>query len=94
MVREGDVRNAIKELLVATGAFSDVWLTGLPQDCGQGASELTAAAIDRSRRDSRAVGMRHPPAAWATRVNSPCRCWRGNPTHNFAMSWPSNSSTS
>jgi hypothetical protein len=46
MSRERDVRNAIKTALVATGAFSDVWLTGLPEDYGHGASELTAAGID------------------------------------------------
>lgn len=46
MARERDVRNAIKDILVATGAFSNVWLTGPPQDFGQGASELTAAAIE------------------------------------------------
>jgi hypothetical protein len=46
MARERDVRNAIKDALVATGVFSDVWLTGLPEGFGQGASELTAAAIE------------------------------------------------
>jgi hypothetical protein len=46
MARERDVRNAIKDALVATGAFSDVWLTGLPEDHGQGASSLAAAAIE------------------------------------------------
>jgi hypothetical protein len=46
MARERDVRNAIKDALVATGAFSDVWLTGLPEEHGQGASDLTAAAIE------------------------------------------------
>jgi hypothetical protein len=45
MARERDVRNAIQAALVQTGAFSDVWLTGLPEDYGQGASGLTAAAI-------------------------------------------------
>jgi hypothetical protein len=46
MARERDVRNTIKELLLATGAFSDVWITGLPEDYGQAASSLTAAAIE------------------------------------------------
>jgi hypothetical protein len=46
MARERDVRNAIKDALVATGAFSDVWLAGLPESYGQGASDLTAAAIE------------------------------------------------
>jgi hypothetical protein len=45
MARERDVRNAIQEALIQTGAFSDVWLTGLPEEYGQGASNLTAAAI-------------------------------------------------
>ncbi|MHB1558862.1 MAG: hypothetical protein ACYC61_15525 [Isosphaeraceae bacterium] len=46
MARERDVRNAIQASLLATGAFSDVWLTGLPEDYGQGASNITAAAIE------------------------------------------------
>jgi hypothetical protein len=46
MSRERDVRNAIQESLRATGAFSDVWITGLPEDYGQAASSLTAAAIE------------------------------------------------
>jgi hypothetical protein len=45
-MRERDVRNAVKDALVATGAFSDVWLTGLPEGYGRGASDLTAAAIE------------------------------------------------
>jgi len=49
MSRERDVRNAIHAALVATGAFSDVWITGLPEKCGQGASDLTAAAIEPDR---------------------------------------------
>ena len=44
--RERDVRNAIQAALMATGAFSGVWITGLPEKCGQGASDLTAAAIE------------------------------------------------
>jgi hypothetical protein len=46
MARERDVRNAIKDALISTGAFSDVWLAGLPEGFGQGASDLTAAAIE------------------------------------------------
>jgi hypothetical protein len=45
-VRERDVRNAIRDALVATNAFAGVWLSGRPEDYGQGASELTAAAIE------------------------------------------------
>lgn len=45
MVRERDLRNAIQAALAQTGAFSDVRLTGLPEDYGEGASDLTAAAI-------------------------------------------------
>ncbi len=46
MARERDVRNAIQASLLATGAFSDVWLSGLPEEYGHGASNLTAAAIE------------------------------------------------
>lgn len=46
MSRERDVRNAIQAALVATDAFSDVWITGLPEKYGQGGSDLTAAAIE------------------------------------------------
>ncbi len=49
MSRERDVRNAIQVALVATGAFSDVWITGLPDRYGQGASDLTAAAVEPDR---------------------------------------------
>lgn len=45
MARERDFRNAVKDALVQTGAFSDVRLTGLPEEYGEGASDLTAAAI-------------------------------------------------
>jgi hypothetical protein len=47
MYRDRDVRNAIKVALVATGAFDPgaVWLTGLPENYGQGASQLAAADI-------------------------------------------------
>jgi hypothetical protein len=44
-VRERDVRIAIRDALLATGAFSDVWLTGLPEDYAGAASDLAAAAI-------------------------------------------------
>lgn len=46
MARERDVRLALQAALVATGAFSEVWVTGLPEDYGRGASDLTAAAIE------------------------------------------------
>jgi hypothetical protein len=46
MARERDVRNAIQASLVATGGFSDVWLSGLPENHGHGASSLTSAAIE------------------------------------------------
>jgi hypothetical protein len=46
MSRERDVRNAIQAALMATGVFSDVWITGLPEKYGQAASDLTAAAIE------------------------------------------------
>lgn len=45
MARERDLRNAIQQCLAQTGAFSDVSLSGLPEDYGEGASDLTAAAI-------------------------------------------------
>jgi hypothetical protein len=45
-MRERDVRAAIQVALMKTGAFSDVWLTGLPEDYGHGVSDLTAAAIE------------------------------------------------
>ena len=45
MSRERDIRDAIKSALVATDLFDDAWLTGLPEEYGQGASETAAAAI-------------------------------------------------
>jgi hypothetical protein len=45
-MRERDVRTAIHDALVATHAFGAVLLSGLPEDCGAGASDLTAAAIE------------------------------------------------
>lgn len=36
----------LQTALIATGAFSDVWVTGLPEDVGQPASDLAAAGID------------------------------------------------
>lgn len=61
-MRERDIRNAIQTALVATGVFSDVWITGLPEDYGQGSSDLTAAAIEpvetsmRTGWDAQTVG--------------------------------------
>src|SRR5262245_5156296 len=46
MARQRDVRNAIRDALIATNAFSAVCSTGLHEDYGQGASELAAAAIE------------------------------------------------
>jgi hypothetical protein len=45
-MRERDVRIAIRDALLATGAFADVWLSGLPESYGGAASDLTAAAIE------------------------------------------------
>jgi len=48
MTRDRDVRNAIQAALVATGAFdpNSVWIWGLPEDYGTGASSFAAAAIE------------------------------------------------
>ncbi len=46
MSRERDVRNDLHDRLLATGAFTDVWITGLPEDSGSPASDLCAAAIE------------------------------------------------
>lgn len=45
MARERDIRIALGDALVQTGAFSQVRLSGLPEEYGEGASDLTAAAI-------------------------------------------------
>lgn len=45
-MRERDARNALKAALMDTGAFSAVWTSGLPENYGQAASNLTAASID------------------------------------------------
>ncbi len=45
-MRERDIRNAIRDALLATGAFSDCSISGLPEDSGSAASDLTAAAIE------------------------------------------------
>jgi hypothetical protein len=45
-MRERDVRNALKEAMVATGAFSEVLLTGLPEQYAGAASDLTLAIIE------------------------------------------------
>lgn len=44
-MRERDFRTALQTALIATGAFSDVRLTGLPEEYGEGASDLTAVSI-------------------------------------------------
>ncbi len=59
MPRERDVRNDIRDRLLATGAFDDCWMT---VDTGAAASELRAAAIEplstsyRTGWDSQAAG--------------------------------------
>src|SRR6266446_811254 len=40
------VRNSIQTALTATGAFDGVWIWGLPENYGTGASERAAAAIE------------------------------------------------
>ena len=47
-MRDRDVRNAIQAALVATNAFDadSVWIWGLPEDYGTGASSFAAAAIE------------------------------------------------
>jgi hypothetical protein len=45
-MRDRDVRNAIHDALVATGAFDGVWIWGLPENYGTGSSQLAAAAIE------------------------------------------------
>ena len=46
MSRDRDVRNAIRDALVASNAFDAVWIWGLPEDYGSGSSTLKAAAIE------------------------------------------------
>jgi hypothetical protein len=61
MPRDRDVRNAIKTLLDATGAFDSdgVWITGMPEDSGSGSSIAAAAAIEpvSSTQDDRWDGV-------------------------------------
>jgi hypothetical protein len=45
-VRDRDVRNAIQSALVATGAFDGVFVWGLPEDYGSGASNAVLAIIE------------------------------------------------
>jgi hypothetical protein len=45
-VRDRDVRNAIRDALLATSAFDGVWIWGLPENYGTGSSQLAAAAIE------------------------------------------------
>jgi hypothetical protein len=45
-MRDRDVRNAIQSALAETGAFDSVWIWGLPENFGTGASSLAAAAIE------------------------------------------------
>ncbi|MHB8359801.1 MAG: hypothetical protein ACYDCP_09950 [Thermoplasmataceae archaeon] len=46
MSRDRDVRNAIQTALQATDAFSEVYLWGLPEDYGSGASQIAVAVIE------------------------------------------------
>jgi hypothetical protein len=61
-MRDRDVRNAIQAALVATNAFNGVFVWGLPEDYGSGASnEAFAAVVPQSSRqedlwDAAAVG--------------------------------------
>jgi hypothetical protein len=45
-VRDRDVRNAIQAALVATNAFDNVYVRGLPEEFGTGASGLAVATIE------------------------------------------------
>jgi hypothetical protein len=45
-MRDRDVRNAIQTALVATGAFDGVYVWGLPEDYGSGASNAALAVIE------------------------------------------------
>lgn len=47
-MRERDIRNAIKAALIATNAFNEVFLTGLPERYGFGADKVAAAVIEPS----------------------------------------------
>ena len=59
MSRDRDVRNAIQTALIQTGAFDAVWLWGMPEDYGTGASNLAVAAIESMlERASRSLGLR------------------------------------
>ena len=45
-MRDRDVRNALQGVLVATGAFDGVYVWGLPEDHGSGASNSALAVIE------------------------------------------------
>jgi hypothetical protein len=50
-MRDRDVRNAIQAALIATNAFNGVFVWGLPEDYGSGASnEAFAAVVPQSSR--------------------------------------------
>jgi hypothetical protein len=51
LARDRDIRNAIQSALVETAAFDAVWIWGLPEDYGTGASTLAAAAIEPRSSD-------------------------------------------
>ena len=57
-MRDRDVRNAIQATLVETNAFDNVYVRGLPDDCGTGASSLAVATIEASvERADRSLGF-------------------------------------
>ena len=61
MSRDRDVRNAIQQALIQTGAFDAVWLWGMPEDYGTGASNLALAVS--SRRASKTIDGTTPRRA-------------------------------
>ncbi len=50
--RERDIRTAIRDLLEQTGAFDGVYLSGLPEDRGEAATDAQAVSIEPSRTTS------------------------------------------
>ena len=60
MARDRDVRNAIQAALTETGAFDAVWIWGLPEDYGTGASNLAAPRSSRRRATRPIAGTTRP----------------------------------
>jgi hypothetical protein len=54
-MRDRDVRNAIQAAMAATGSFDNVYVWGLPENYGSGASNVALAVIepDSSMQDDR-----------------------------------------